>query len=456
MEGKNMESVTGFTAPRLISGFPEWLPQEKILENRILDIVRKHFELSGFAPIETPAVERREVLIAKGGNEKEIYTLGRLSGDIENDDSKELALHFDLTVPLARYVAQYHRELTFPFRRYQIQKVWRGERPQAGRFREFYQCDIDVIGDGELSLLTDAEIPSIIFRIFQEMNIGPFIIRVNNRKILQGFFASIGVPEGKNAGVMRVVDKLDKVGINQVSTELISVFGLSTNQAAQVIDFTSLKLESTMAVESLTKKTGMGELYQQGVAELSVVLKGMMALGLPTESFQVDLSIARGLDYYTGTVYETSLVNHPGIGSVCSGGRYENLASHFTDRKLPGVGISIGITRLLSRLIKAGIVKSGASTIAPVLVTSMDVSRMLDYLGIAASLRAAGVNTEIYLESKKIGAQLKFANRKGFLIAIIAGERELSAGCATLKNLQTGEQSEVALSELTARVKELL
>lgn len=442
--------------PQVIGGFPEWLPQEKILEQKMLDIIRTGYERFGFVPIETPAVERKEVLTAKGGNEKEIYALTRLVADEgERDDSSGLALHFDLTVPLARYVAQHHRELVFPFRRYQMQKVWRGERPQAGRFREFYQCDIDVIGDGELSPMTDAEIPSIIYQIFTEMSIGPFLIRINNRKVLQGYFASQGIPKEKQSLAMRAVDKLEKIGVSQVVAELMEMVGVSETVARSVVAFVDRRVSS----ESVSKELlGIctNELYCEGVKELAAVVDGIRAIGVPDAGFQIDLGIARGLDYYTGTVYETTLVNHPGIGSICSGGRYDDLASHFINRKLPGVGISIGVTRLLSKLITAGVLKAETATTAPVLVTSLDGERMLDYLRLASTLREAGVNAEVYLEPKKIGVQLRYANRKGFLLAVIAGSVEFEKGAVLLKNLKTGEQQEVAMIDLVRVVKSLI
>jgi histidyl-tRNA synthetase len=447
-----MTQLQQIVTPKPISGFPEWLPEEKILENWMLDIIRRHYESAGFSPIETSVVERVEVLTAKGGNEKEIYALRRLLAE-PGDDTGDLALHFDLTVPLARYVAQHYREVAFPFRRYQMQKVWRGERPQSGRFREFYQCDIDVIGDGQLSFMTDAEIPSIIYRIFREMNIGPFVIRINNRKVLQGYFAGIGVPQDMNTQVLRIVDKLEKIGIDQVIGELTAQCGLSEGQARQVVDFTGTTLTNDTAIGVLKGVDVVNEIFSRGVDELEMVLNGIRAFGVPDEYFCIDLKIARGLDYYTGTVYETVLVDHPSVGSICSGGRYDDLAGYFIDRKLPGVGISIGATRLLSRLLKAGILKSGASTVAPVLVTSMDETRMLDYLQMASTLRAAGIGTEVYLEPKKLGVQLKYADKKGFRVVVIAGETEFSKGTVIVKDLVSGKQEGVPFETIVETVK---
>ncbi|MEK7538376.1 MAG: histidine--tRNA ligase [Patescibacteria group bacterium] len=453
---ENISQKKVVITPKAVSGFPEWLPEEKILENRLLDIIRQYYERYGFSPIETPAVERQEVLTAKGGNEKEIYSLSRLRA--EDGDVKELALHFDLTVPLARYVAQHYGELAFPFRRYQIQKVWRGERPQSGRFREFYQADIDIIGDGELTLLADAEIPSIIYQIFKTMNIGPFVIKVNNRKILQGYFEYLGVPKENWVDVINTVDDLEKVGTEQVLSRLASgEFNLTFQSAQQLLSFISVEFKSNSDKELHNlKDMQVNELFQTGVDELIEVVRGVRALGVPDENFSIDLKVARGLDYYTGTVYETILVQHPGIGSICSGGRYDDLASHFIAKKLPGVGISIGVTRLLSRLLKAGILSAGSATVAPVLVTAMDPSRRLEYLRFASMLREEGVNTEVYLENRRIGDQLKYANRKKFAIAIIAGEVEFLDDSVVVKNLRTGDQEKIPVSMFVQKVKSIL
>ncbi|MFZ1735592.1 MAG: histidine--tRNA ligase [Candidatus Moraniibacteriota bacterium] len=438
-------------APRSISGFPEWLPEVKILENRLLNIIRKHYESFGFVPIETPAVELCEVLTAKGGNEKEIYTLGRLRDAGTGDDTKDLALHFDLTVPLARYVAQYQRELVFPFRRYQIQKVWRGERPQSGRFREFYQCDIDVIGDETLNLLTDAEMPAVIYQIFSEMGVGPFMIRINNRKIVQGLLSWIGVVEEDFTAVMHILDDLEKLGIDRCIASLKEL-GISEELARKVLTLVGRKFTASSALRELESLGCSESFYLEGVQELNTVLEGVLALGVPEESFCADLSIVRGLDYYTGTVYEAILLDHPNVGSVCSGGRYENLASYFTSRKLPGVGISIGLSRLLSRLLQEKVLTAQPCSPAPVLVTSMDGQRMKDYMEMAAELRLMGIGAETYLESKKMGAQLGYASKKGFRVAIIAGSEEFESDTVVVKNLGTGVQTSVSRAELVQEV----
>ncbi len=437
--------------PRPISGFPEWLPAEKLLEERLLAIIREEFERFGFTPIETPAVERQEVLSAKGVLDKEIYALSRLAAGEGEDPATDLALHFDLTVPLARYVAQHFARLTFPFRRYQIQKVWRGERPQAGRFREFYQCDIDVVGNGSLSPLADAELPLVIHGIFTRIGIGPFVIRLNNRKVLQGFLEHLGVPPEGRGAALRAVDELDKVGVEAVRAGLVEHAGLDDRAAGRLLDFVGGPgdLAAWRALEA-------GPLFARGVAELTELVEAMAALGLPDQAWRLDPSIARGLDYYTGTVYETVLVERPEIGSICSGGRYDDLAGSYIRQSLPGVGVSIGLTRLLARLLEAGLLKPGAATPARVLVTVMDRRRLGAALAMAAELRAAGIPTELFTEEKKLGQQLKHADAKGFAAAIIAGEEEIEQGLVQVKTLATGEQAPHPRDGLVAAVRALL
>jgi len=439
-----------------ISGFPEFLPPEQILFAKVLDIIREGYELYGFSPIETPAVERKEVLTSKGGNEKEIYALSRLAAGEGENPNTELALHFDLTVPLARYVAMHKNKLTFPFRRYQIQKVWRGERSQAGRSREFYQCDIDVIGRGSLSLLTDAEIPSIIYQIFRRMKIGPFVIRINNRKILQGYFQSLGIQADQINAITRIIDKLEKMGTEKVVSELTNKTALEKATAQQMIDFLGNELKTDDMLTQLNSMSQINEQFSQGVKELASVVEGIRNFRVPEASFKIDLSVARGLDYYTGTVYETVLVEHPGIGSICSGGRYDDLASFFTNEKLPGVGLSIGVTRLVSQLIEDGLLKKGAATVAQVLVASMDENSTSDYLRMGTELRNAGIPTEVYLEKARIGNQLKYADKKGFKIAIIAGENEFSENTVQIKDLITGEPIVCPLTDMVQQVKKSL
>lgn len=457
---KDMNDMTEHRVitPAPISGFPEFLPQVQILFNHAAGVVRRHFELAGAVPVETASVEREEVLTSKGGNEKEIYAITRLAADAAEEERREgggrKALRFDLTVPTARYVVQNYNQLTFPFRRYQMQPVWRGERAQAGRYREFQQWDIDVIGDGSLDLLHDAEMPAIIHGIFRELGIGPFVIRVNNRKILGGYYAHLGLEGAAAVAAMRVIDKLEKVGDGQVVAELIEG-GLSRAAAIGLVDLARLSGEAGHVIGHL-RSWQVNPEFDLGVDELATVCGAVADLGVPSSHFQVDLGIVRGLDYYTGTVYETRLTDHPGLGSICSGGRYDNLASHFTTRKLPGVGISIGITRLLPRLIEAGVLKPGRATLAPVLVTSLDRSRMTHYLAMAAALRGAGIGAEVYMEERRLGEQLKFATRKGFQLALIAGESEFADGWVQLKDLTTGAQIKTAMADMLDTVKRML
>ncbi len=438
-----------------ISGFLEFLPAAQIKFNAVMEVIRSNFELVGAVPVETPAVERISTLTKKGGNEKEIYRLARLNGE-EGDDSTDLALRFDLTVPLARYAVQHASKITFPFRRYQMQPVWRGERPQAGRYRQFHQCDIDVVGDGSLSLISDAEMPVVINRIFMQLGIGRFLISVNNRKILSGFLASIGLDTDRAVGAaIKIVDNLEKVGTQETEGQLRSL-GVADSGIGRLIEFFSAHMPSDQMLEFVRTRIA-NDTMSKGVEELETVVGYMRKMGLPDDHFRVDPSIARGLDYYTGTVYETRLVNHPGLGSICSGGRYDNLLRTLgADRDLPGVGISIGLTRLLPRLIEERIVTLGPATVAPVLVTTMDPDRLDQYLAFGATLRAAGINTEIYTEPKSLAAQMKYANRKGFSVVVIAGEQEFASGRATVRRLIDGEQAQVAQADLAGAVKNML
>jgi histidyl-tRNA synthetase len=395
--------------PTPISGFPEWLPAEKLVEQRFLDKIRATYEAYGFTPIETAAAERAEVLSAKGGLEKEIYALSRLAAGEGEEAETGLALHFDLTVPTARYVAQNYGHLTFPFRRYQIQKVWRGERPQAGRFREFYQADIDVIGDGQLSIVTDAEIPAIIYDLFRELAIGDFVIRISNRKILSGYLAHLGCADAAVNGVLGTIDKIEKIGPEKVTRELEASGALAAPALDKLMALIATKRSNEELISHLYSVSG-NERFTLGVDELAEVVEAVAALGVPESHLEIDLTIVRGLDYYTGTIYETRLVDHPEIGSICSGGRYDDLASHFIDKPLPGVGISIGLTRLLASLFKAGLVTATAQSPAPVLVTTLERERTADYLKLARYLREGGIKTEVFLEPKKLGQQLKYAD----------------------------------------------
>ena len=443
--------------PKPMSGFPELMPEEQIVFNRCFSIIRSNFERFGFAPIETPAVERKEVLTSKGADDKEIYALARLAAGPDESADTEFALHFDLTVPLARYVAQHKDKLVFPFRRYQMQKVWRGERPAKGRYRELYQCDIDVIGRGSVAVLNDAEIPSIIYRIFTEMGIGKFVIRLNNRRVLQGFYTHLGVPAEQIPHALRAVDKLEKIGRDNVLRELSEKLGFVPEVAQAILDLAGNTAPTDEIIGILQDMPMMDNpLFAQGVQELSAVVNGVRSLGVPDEAFRVDLSIARGLGYYTGTVYETRLIGHEDLGSICSGGRYDDLASYFTNEKLPGVGISIGLSRLIFALLERGVLKAGAPTTAQVLVTVMDAAQMPAYLKMAAELRDGGINTEMYFEKGRIGDQLKYANRKGHRVALIAGESEFAANQIKVKLLSTGEERVLDRANFVDELKAIL
>ncbi|MEM1055872.1 MAG: histidine--tRNA ligase [Bacteroidota bacterium] len=443
--------------PRPISGFPEFLPDEQITFDWARDLIRRHYESFGFTPIETPAVERTEVLLAKGGNDREIYGLRRLADDEtpqRGDDPSDLALHFDLTVPLARYVAQNAGQLPFPFRRYQIQPVWRGERPQAGRYRQFYQADIDVIGDGALSLFNDAEMPAIISGIFAEMTIGPFTIRINNRKVLRGLLASIGL-EANEAEAIRAFDRIDKIGRERTAQQLADLGG-SDEGIASLLALADPGRGTDDWLEHLGTMS-VNDLFAQGVNELRTVVEGVRAMGVPEDHFAVDPSLARGLDYYTGTIYETRLNDHLEVGSICGGGRYDNLAENYTTRQLPGVGISIGLTRMIPRLFEAGVLTPGRSTPARILVTLFGDEQWPHLLRLAAELREAGIPTEVYAEAKKLKQQLKYAARKGHDLVVIAGPNEVAAGTVNLKDMREGGgQQTVEVAQLTRVATEAL
>ena len=440
--------------PSLLRGFDqEYLPQDQLHFNRLIDIIRRNFELYGFLPIETPSAERREVLTSKGGVEKEIYALTRLAEADDDEAATKGALRFDLTVPLARYVAMRERELAFPFRRYQIQRVWRGETPQAkkGRWREFYQCDIDIIGREKLSYLAEAEIPSVIYSVFKEMAIGEFRIRINNRKVLRGLLQEFGVADDKAAAVLRILDKTEKEDAAKIRADLEREGVSSAAKLLELITTRRTTDETLSSLEQITNDTA-----RKGLDELRSIVTAIRQFGVPDSAFAVDLGVVRGLDYYTGTIYETTLVNAPELGSICSGGRYDDLASYFTETRLPGVGISIGLTRLFSRLKDAGLLQPLARTPAEVLVTTMDARYLDRYLSMARRLREAGINTEVYLETAKLGNQLTYADRKGFRVALIAGENEFAKDAVQLKNLAAKTARDVQLGEMVQAVQTTL
>lgn len=434
--------------PRTLSGFMELLPAPQQQMERIMEILRNTYSLYGFTPLDTPIIESAEVLLAKGGGEteKQIYRFQK--GD------SDLALRFDLTVPLAKYVALHYGELQFPFRRYQIGKVYRGERAQRGRFREFYQADIDIIGDGKLDIINEAEIPSIIYRTFSQLGLKRFQIRVNNRKILNGFYSMVGLAD-KSQDVMRTVDKLDKIGAEKVKTLLMEDIGVAEDVAHQVLDFIAIGGSNQEVLAALEGYQGKDELFDTGLEELSTVVRYLSAFGVPEENFAVDLTIARGLDYYTGTVYETTMLDHPEIGSVCSGGRYDNLAEYYTDKQLPGVGISIGLTRLFYVLGEQGMLNPDLPTAAAdVLVIPMGEEQQGYAIATATALREAGIRTQLYAEKKKFKARITYAAKMGIPYAMFLGETEEQDKVVALKDLNKGEQVTVSFEEAVKLIQD--
>ena len=434
--------------PRTLSGFMELLPAPQQQMERIMEILRNTYSLYGFTPLDTPIIESAEVLLAKGGGEteKQIYRFQK--GD------SDLALRFDLTVPLAKYVALHYGELQFPFRRYQIGKVYRGERAQRGRFREFYQADIDIIGDGKLDIINEAEIPSIIYRTFSQLGLTRFQIRVNNRKILNGFYSMVGLAD-KSQDVMRTVDKLDKIGAEKVKTLLMEDIGVAEDVANQVLDFIAIGGSNQEVLAALEGYQGKDELFDTGLEELSTVVRYLSAFGVPEENFAVDLTIARGLDYYTGTVYETTMLDHPEIGSVCSGGRYDNLAEYYTDKQLPGVGISIGLTRLFYVLGEQGMLNPDLPTAAAdVLVIPMGEEQQGYAIATATALREAGIRTQLYAEKKKFKARITYAAKMGIPYVMFLGETEEQDKVVALKDLNKGEQVTVSFEEAVKLIQD--
>ncbi len=447
--------------PRTPPGVMELLPREQIAFQRMLDTVRRNYERFGFLPVETPVFELSEVLLTKSGGETErqVY-FAQSTGALEKggEGLPEMALRFDLTVPLARYVAEHEHELAFPFRRFQIQRVYRGERAQRGRFREFYQCDIDVIGKDELSVRFDAEIIAVIHSVFSELGIGAFTVQFNNRKLMRGFFEAQGVVDAEQqALVLREVDKLDKRGADYVRETLTGEgFNLPAEGVAKILEFVEVRSKShddaLSILDKLVAQHANASLVE-GANELREVLTLVKALGVPEGAYCLNLSIARGLDYYTGTVYETQLDDYPQIGSICSGGRYENLASHYTKSKLPGVGISIGMTRLFWQLREAGLISGIDESSVQAMVALMDEARMADSLDIARRLRAGGINTEVQMEPKKIGKQFQYASRAGIRFVVLCGDDEAARGVVAVKDLVREQQFEVKRDELASTLK---
>ena len=424
------------TEPRTLAGFMELLPNEQILFDQIKQTIEESYKTFGFLPIDTPIIELSEVLLAKAGGEteKQIYRF--------NKGDTDLSLRFDLTVPLAKYVAKNYGNLSFPFRRYQIGKVYRGERAQKGRYREFYQCDIDIIGDETLDIINDAELPTVIYTTFKKLGFDDFTIKINNRKILNGLYENIGQKEN-SVEIMRIIDKIDKIGEEAVKEE-IEKLGLSNEDIDTIINFIKIDGTSDEKLSKLQNLNIENETYQKGLEELTQVIKYIRLFGIPEENFTVDLTIARGLDYYTGTVYETFLNQYREIGSVCSGGRYDNLAENYTDKKLPGVGVSIGLTRLFYKLNELNIIKADKKSISDILIIPM-TENMEVPLKLATDLRNLNINTEIYLNDKKIKTKMKYADKLEIPYVVVIGDNEIESGIAKVKNMQTGEEIETTL-----------
>lgn len=435
--------MTNIVKPSILPGFMELLPQDQIQFNKMKDTIRRTYEEFGFLPLDTPVLEKSEVLLAKGGGEteKQVYRFEKGSTDI--------SMRFDLTVPLARFVAQNYSQLQFPFRRYHIAKVYRGERNQRGRFREFYQCDIDTIGDGKLDIINDAEIPAIIYNVFNNLKIGDFTIRINNRKLLKGFYGSLGIED--STSVLRIIDKMEKIGMDNVKAALIDL-GISEGGINSIMAFLEISGSNSEKIQALRDLNIENEIFQEGLSEIETVFNYLKLFNVPEKNTEFDLTIARGLDYYTGTVYETKLDNHPEIGSICSGGRYDNLASYYTKQSLPGVGISIGLTRLFYQLREAGIVKAEENTLTDVLIVPFEGYNE-EAIKLSSKLRAGKVNSYVYAESGKLGKKMKYADGLNIKYTILIGEDEAKEGKYMLKNMESGDQEKLSADEIIACIK---
>ena len=440
--------MSNIIEPRTLPGFMELNPNDQVKFNQMKETIMRSYERFGFLPLDTPVIEFSEVLLAKAGGETEKQIYRFTKGD------SDLSLRFDLTVPLAKFVAENYNELVFPFKRYQIGKVYRGEKAQKGRYREFYQCDIDIIGDGELSTINDAQMPSVIYNTFKELGFDNFTICINNRKILNGLFNSLGLSD-KVPDILRVIDKIEKIGIEAVKKELEEL-EISDMSVMKIIEFVSIEGTTDEKLESLKKLEISNEIFEEGLNELSEVIKYVRMFGVPEDYFTVDLKIARGLDYYTGTVYETFLNDYRKLGSICSGGRYDNLAEYYIDKKLPGVGISIGLTRLFYQLSQIDAIKADREAITDVLIIPMDLEEIDESLKIASFLREAKINTDIYLEDAKIKKKMKYADKWKIPFVIIIGENEINTKMYTLKNMKTGEQFSLSLEEITEKIREAI
>ncbi|MDO4369383.1 MAG: histidine--tRNA ligase [bacterium] len=425
--------------PKIMPGFMELLPEDQILFNEMIDTIRRVYEKFGFLPLDTPILEYSNVLLAKAGGETEKQIYHFLKG------STDISMRFDLTVPLARYVSMRQNDLIFPFKRYQIGKVYRGERPQKGRYREFYQCDIDVIGEN-LNTLYDAEIPAIIYNLFKELNFGKFTIRINNRKVLNGFFESLNL-ENKISDILRIIDKLEKIGISKVKEEL-SLLEISSSLIEKIIDFINIKGSNNEILSSLSNFDCDNETFIKGVTELNNLISNIRKFGVSDDYFTLDLTIARGLDYYTGTVYETILDDHPSLGSICSGGRYDNLTKYYTDNDFQGIGISIGITRLFSKLKEMKIATSKRKTLLNALIIPFDNENINYAIKVSEALRSNNIICDIYYENKNFKQKMKYANKIGTPYIIILGSNEEKENLVTIKNMETGNQETISFDSL--------
>ncbi len=434
-----MDNNSKIIEPKTLQGFIELMPDEQILFNKMYKQIEESFKLFGFIPLDTPILEYSEVLLAKAGGEteKQIYRF--------NKGDTDISMRFDLTVPLAKYVAKNYGKLVFPFRRYQIGKVFRGERPQKGRFREFYQCDIDIIGDGELNIMNDSEIPSIIYTTFKNMGFDRFVIKINNRKVLNGYFNSLGLTD-KIPDILRTVDKMDKIGKDSVSQELEKL-EIVRNKIDGIIEFLNISGNNSEIIGKLKELDIENDMFKEGVDELEKVVDYVKAFKVPDQNFIIDLKIARGLDYYTGTIYETNLIDYPELGSVCSGGRYDNLAEYYTKKKLPGVGISIGISRLYAYLVDKGVISPKELTPSKAVIIPMneDLNPSFD---LASKIREEGVAVEVGYNKKNVKAMLGYANRLKVPYVIFLGEEEINSKMASIKNMETGEQEKIEFDKI--------
>lgn len=436
--------MSNMIQPKTLPGFMELLPEDQILFNKMYDTIRGVYEKFGFLPLDTPTIEYSEILLAKAGGEteKQIYRF--------NKGDNDLSLRFDLTVPLARYVAEHYPYLTFPFKRYQMSKVFRGERPQKGRFREFYQCDIDIIGNNSLALIYDAEIPAVIYEIFKKLDFGKFIIRINNRKVLNGFFKSLNLSENAT-DILRIIDKIDKIGSENVKKELLEIVN-DEDKINKIMNFISIKGSNKEIIISLRNLNIEDEMFSTGVNELEYVVDNIKMYGVSEEYYTIDLTIARGLDYYTGTVYETNLKDYPKLGSICSGGRYDNLTEYYTKEHLPGIGISIGLTRLFSQLKEEGIICSKEKSLIKTLIIPMDKEYIKDALDIASKLRNSDIKTDICYDERNMKHKMKYANKIGVPYIIIIGEEEVNQEKFVLKNMEDGNQELLSINEIVDKL----